>query len=363
MRQDIGSANIQRVKEETVKQNTVIGLDLAKDSFAVVELGPGGQETFKKTFRRGGLKQFLLRRQPATVALEACGSAHYWGRWLKRQGHTPVLLPPQHVKGYLRGQKNDYNDARAIAEACRHGAIRPVPVKTVAQQDEQAFHALRRGLKAESTRLINQMRGLLSEYGLTIPKSVGGFCKRVPELLEDAENGLSDQFRLLLGRQWERLKALREEQAWYDERLQRQAKEDDTCRRLTAVPGIGPVVASALKNWLGDGSQFQRGREASAALGLVPKQYSTGGKSSLYGITKRGDAYLRSLVVHGARAVVRTAPKKQEALSQWALALQARRGHNRAVIAVANKLIRMAWVIVARQEHYRPLESRSWVQA
>lgn len=341
-----------------MQQNSVIGLDLAKTSFAVIELGSGGDIKRRKTFRRDGLKRFLARHRSATVALEACGSAHYGGRWLESHGHTPVLLPPQHVKGYLRGQKNDYNDAQAIAEACRHGAVRAVPVKTVEQQDEQAFHAIRRGLKAESTRLINQMRGLLAEYGLTVPKSASGFCRRVPELLEDAENGLSNRFRELLNRQWQRLSQLREELAWYDQQLKREAREDDTCRRLVEVPGIGPVVAGALKSWMGDGRQFRRGREASAALGLVPRQYSTGGKQSLYGITKRGDAYLRSLVVHGARAVVRTAKAKQDALSQWALAVEARRGHNRAVIAVANKIIRMAWVLVARREHYRPVENR-----
>jgi len=200
-------------------------------------------------------------------------------------------------------------------------------------------------------------------YGLTVPKSVSGFCRRVPELLEDADNGLSDRFRALLNRQWRRLTHLRKEQAWYDEQLKRQAKEDDICRRLIEIPGIGPVVASALKSWMGDGLQFRRGRDASAALGVVPRQYSTGGKQSLHGITKRGDAYLRSLVIHGARAVVRTAAKKQDALSQWALALQARRGHNRAVVAVANKIIRMAWVIVARQEHYRPVENRMLAEA
>ena len=210
----------------------------------------------------------------------------------------------------------------------------------------------------ESTRLVNQMRGLLAEYGLTVPKSVSAFCRRVPELLEDAENGLSTRFRMLLNRQWHRLKALLEEQVWYDEQLRQQAKEDNACRRLTGIPGVGPVVASALKSWMGDGQQFRRGRDASAALGLVPKQHSTGGKQSLYGITKRGDAYLRSLVVHGARAVVRTAKSKQDALSQWALALEARRGHNRAVVAVANKIIRMAWVVVARHEHYRPAENQ-----
>ena len=339
-------------------QNTVIGIDLAKTSFAVIELGRGGDVKRRKTFRRDGLKRFLAKHEPTTVALEACGSSHYWGRWLEALGHKAVLLPPQHVKGYLRGQKNDYNDAQAIAEACLHGAIRPVAVKGIEQQDDQAFHAIRRSLKVESTRLVNQMRGLLAEYGLTVPKSVSAFCRRGPELLEDAENGLSTRFRMLLNRQWHRLKALLEEQVWYDEQLRQQAKEDNACRRLTGIPGVGPVVASALKSWMGDGQQFRRGRDASAALGLVPKQHSTGGKQSLYGITKRGDAYLRSLVVHGARAVVRTAKSKQDALSQWALALEARRGHNRAVVAVANKIIRMAWVVVARHEHYRPAENQ-----
>lgn len=346
-----------------MRQHSVIGIDLAKESFALVELDGAGKEVRRKTFRRAGLKRFLARQEPTTVALEACSSGHYWGRWLAQQGHQPVLLPPQHVKGYLRGQKNDYNDALAIAEACQHGRVRPVRVKSVEQQDEQAVHAIRRSLTGESTRLINQMRGLIAEYGITVPKSVSGFCRRIPEILEDADNGLSGRFRELLHRQWLRLQHLREELAWYDAELERQAKQDDTCRRLDAIPGVGSVVASALKGWLGDGQQFRRGRDASAALGLVPRQHSTGGKQSLHGITKRGDPYVRALVVHGARAVVRTAPGKDDAMSRWVVSLAERRGHNKAVVALANKIIRMAWVIVARHEEYRPVEDRRVAEA
>lgn len=334
-------------------KHTTLGIDLAKNVFAVVTLGLNGKEKWRKTVRRHQLMKLLAQQEPCTVAMEACGSAHYWGRRIRELGHEAVLLPPQHVKGYQRGQKNDYNDARAIAEACQHGAIRPVAIKSVEQQDDQAFHGIRRGLDRERTRLSNQLRGLLAEYGVVMPVALSAFRRAIPAILEAADNGLTARFRQLLNRQYQRFLELEEELAWYDRQLKVQAKEDDVCRRLDEIPGVGPVVASALKSWLGDGKQFRRGREASAALGLVPRQYSSGGKDHLYGITKRGDGYIRSLVVHGARAVVAQADRKTDALSRWIIRLKTLRGFNKATVALANKLVRIAWVVVARGERYR----------
>lgn len=337
-----------------MKNVTTVGIDIAKTVFFLVALGPDGGRLWRKKLRRGQLLKVIAQLPECRIAMESCASSHYWGREFEKQGHAVVLLPAQHVKGYLRGQKNDYNDASAIAEACQHGRARPTRIKTIEQQDEQAFHRIRRRLIAERTRLVNQTRGLLAEYGVVVREGVTALRTALPELLELENDNLSPRFRELLHRQYERLLALDEELAWYKRHLETQAKTDPVCQRLNALPGFGPVVSSAVKSWLGDGQQFGCARDASAALGVVPRQHTTGGRPMLLGITKRGDKYVRTQVIHGARAVVRVAAKKEDRLSQWINELVARRGHNRAVVALANKLIRMAWVVVAREEVYRP---------
>lgn len=335
---------------------TTIGIDLAKNTFAVYGLGPKGQCSWRRKARRKQLLEQLVRLEPCTVALEACGSSHYWARQIRKLGHQVELLPPQHVKGYLRGQKNDYNDAQAIAEASEHGRIRPVPIKSVEQQDEQMLHKLRQGVSKDRTRISNQLRGLLAEYGVIFPQGVAALRRELPVALGDADNGLTDRARQLLNRQYERFLAVETELAWYDQQVRQVAKQDETCRRLQAIPGVGEVVASLLKGWMGDGRQFHKGRDAAAALGLVPRQNSTGGKEVLLGISKRGDPYVRAQLVHGARAVVARADKKTDRLSRWVQRLKAERGFNKATVALANKLVRIAWVVIARGEHYRPLE-------
>ncbi|WP_347333027.1 IS110 family transposase [Marinimicrobium locisalis] len=337
---------------------TTIGIDLAKNEFALYGLGPKGQCGWKCKVRRKQLLNRLAKLAPCTVAMEACGSSHYWARTIQAQGHTVVLLPPQHVKGYLRGQKNDYNDAQAIAEACEHGRIRPVPIKSVEQQDEQMLHKLRRSVSNERTRMSNRLRGLLAEYGVIIPKGIAALRRELPLALEDAENELSTWARQLLNRQYRRFLEVEQELAWYDQEVERQAKADEVCQRLDELPGVGLMVASVLKGWMGDGQQFQRGRDAAAALGLVPRQNSTGGKEVLLGISKRGDPYVRAQLVHGARAVVSRVDQKSDQLSRWIQRIKAQRGVNKATVALANKLVRMAWVIIARGERYRPLEER-----
>ena len=335
-------------------KNNLIAVDIAKNIFHIVVFNQAGTEQQKKMLRRGQLLNFFAQQARCRVAMEACASSHYWGRQLKSLGHEVVLLPPQHVKAYLRGQKNDYNDARAIAEAAYHGAIRPVRVKTVEQQDEQTFHRLRKHCSRELTSTSNQLRGLLGEYGIVIPLGISAVRRELPFILEDAENGLSTRCRDLLRMQYEKLLSISEQLHWYDEQLKRQAKEDDVCRRLCEMPGFGPVVSSAVKEWMGDGQQFKRGRCASAALGIVPKQHSSADKQRLGGITKRGDSTVRSLLIHDARSVVSAAKNKADGLSLWINNLVAKRGFNKAVVALANKLLRIAWVIIARNERYRP---------
>ena len=337
--------------------HTLIGLDLAKSVFHMIKLDRHGKLTWRKKFSRAQLKRYFANRQSTHIAMEACGSAHYWARLFESLGHTVALLPPKHVKGYLRGQKNDYNDAQAIAEAAYHGALRSVPVKSVPQQDEQAFHRMRSQCVGERTRVVNQIRGLLAEYGLVIPQGTTAVRKALPLILADAENGLTPRFRELLDRQYQRLVTLDEELGWYKAQLQQQSKHDEVCQRLQDIPGFGPVVSSAVKCWMGDGQQFRRGRDASAALGIVPRQYSSGDKERLLGITKRGDGYTRSQIINGARSVVIRAGGKTDALSCWIVHLVETRGFNKAVVALANKLIRIAWVVIARGERYQPREA------
>ena len=336
-----------------MKKDTTIGIDLAKNVFALVALNQAGKESWRKTVRRKQLLALLAKQEQCMVAMEACGSSHYWAREIRKLGHDVQLLPPQHVKGYLRGQKNDYNDASAIAEACQHGKIRPVPIKSPEQQSKQSFHVIRRSIANERVRLSNQLRGILAEYGISLPKGVATLRRELPFILEDAENDLPIELRTLLARQYERFRDIEEELAWYEQQIKLQVKQDEVCQRLNEVPGIGPVIASSLKSWMGDGRQFSRGRDASAALGLVPRQHSSGGKNVLLGITKRGDSHMRALVVHGARSILSRVEGKTDPLSKWAQKLKTNRGFNKAAVALANKLVRIAWVIIARGETYR----------
>jgi transposase len=340
-------------KEETAMKDTIVGLDLAKNVFHLATINQVGKLIKRKKLKRSQVREYFIQLEPCRIAMEACASAHYWAREFKGMGHEVELLPAQHVKAYSRGQKNDYNDALAIAESALHGTIRPVTIKCVEQQDDQALHRIRCQLVGDKTRLINQVRGLLAEYGIVLPQSEAAFRREIPVILGDAENGLTMNFRQLLNRQHQRFLSLVEEITWYQGQLNIQARTDDVCRRLTGIPGFGPVVSSGVKGWMGDGRQFNKGRDASAALGLVPRQHSTGGKERLSGITKRGDPYVRSLVIHGARTVVMRAKTKTDPLSVWINRLVATRGFNKAVVALANKLVRIAWVIIARNETYK----------
>ena len=337
--------------------HTLVGLDLAKNVFHAVKLDRHGNLTWRKKFSRTQLKRYFGNRKPTRIAMEACGSSHYWARLFEDLGHLVQLLPPKHVKGYQRGQKNDYNDAQAIAEAAFHGAVRPVPIKSIEQQDEQAFHRMRSQCIGDRTRVVNQMRGLLAEYGLVVPKGIQSIRNALPGILEDAENGLTDRFRGLLHRAYQRLLALDQELERFDLELKHQGKQDEVCQRLQEIPGYGPVVSSALKSWMGNGRQFRRGRDASAALGIVPRQHTSGDKERLLGITKKGDRYTRSQVINGARSVVIQAKRKSDPLSLWINRVREARGFNKAVVAVANKTVRIAWVIIARGERYQPREA------
>lgn len=263
------------------------------------------------------------------------------------------MIPAQHVKPYLLGNKNDYNDAQAIAEAVTRPRLRCVTIKTEAQQDVQAIHRLRSRCLRERTALCNQIRGLVGEYGLILPKGVNGVRKRVPELLEDAENGLSDLFRRLLSQRYRQLQELDEHIDFYTGEVERHNRQSEACQRLQTAPGFGTVIASAFYSAIGNGEAFRRGRDVSASLGIVPRQHSSGGKEQLLGISKRGDPYLRSLLIHGARSVVTWAAQKDDKLSRWINKIRAGRGFNKAVVAMANKMARIGWAILANKSVYQ----------
>jgi transposase len=334
-----------------------VGLDIAKNVFYALAIGQKSKEQWRRKLSRRQVLSFFANLEQCCIALEACGSSHYWARELLKLGHRVELLPPQHVKGYLRGQKNDYNDARAIAEASQHGAVRPVPIKTAMQQEQQAFHRIRASLVKTQTGIVNQMRGLLAEHGIIIGKAKGQFRRAIPLILEDADNGLGELLRMLLQRQYQRFCDLEEELSWYEQEIQAQAKQDEAVQQLMTIRGFGPVNSSVFKSWVGDGQQFTKGRHASAALGLVPGQYGTGGRVKLLGITKRGDSQVRTALIHGARAVVRLAAGRTDPLSQWINRLVATRGFNKAVVAYANKMARIGWALIAKGNAYDPTKS------
>jgi transposase len=332
---------------------TTVGLDLAKQVFHVVCCDAHGKVVGKRMLRRAQVLRYFANLPVALVGMEACGGAHYWARELQALGHAVKLLPARSVKAFVQGNKNDYNDALAIAEAVVRPEMRAVAVKTAAQQDIQALHRMRQQCVATRTRLCNQLRGLLGEYGMVLPRGVGSLRRRLPALLEDAENGLSTFFRRLLAEGYQQLRALDEHIATYDTEVVQHSRQDDACQRLRTIPGFGPIVASVFHSQVGDGQAYRRGRDVSAAMGLVPRQHSSGGKTVLLGISKRGDRQLRSLLVHGARAVVRQAAHKDDRLSRWVNRLKAQRGHNKAVVALANKLARIGWAVLHNRSTYQ----------
>ncbi len=333
---------------------TTVGIDIAKSVFHVFAVNKMGALVKKKQLKRNELLTFIAQLEPCRIVMEACGGAHHWAREFQKLGHEVKLIAPQYVKPYVKGNKNDYNDAEAIAEAAQRPNMRFVPIKTQEQQDIQALHRLRERTVKERTALANQIRGLLAEYGIVIRLGITAVRKALPEILEDGENGLTPRGRACFAQLRDELVEIDATCARYEQQIVQVNQEYEVCRRLDKVIGIGPITATATYAAAGTAKEFRNGRHFSAWLGLVPRQHSSGGKDTLLGISKRGNAYLRTLFIHGARAVLRTAATKQDRFSRWANALHARRGHNRACVAVANKLARIAWVILAKGEAYRP---------
>lgn len=331
-----------------------VGLDIAKQVFQVHGVDRSGKVVMRKRLRRAEVARFFAEIEPCLIGLEASGGAHYWCRVLSRLGHTARLIAPQFVKPYVKSQKNDANDAEAICEAVSRPSMRFVPAKSVEQQDLQCLHRVRSRLIGCRTQLVNQIRGLLAEYGIVLPQHVAQLRRHLPSLLEDDNNELTRSTRYLFHSLYEELMELETRIAAADERIDRAFRENAECQRIAAVEGIGPVTATAVVAAISDGRAFRNGRQFAAWLGLVPRQHSSGGKARLLGISKRGDPYLRTLLVHGARSVVYRAKLKNDRRSCWINDKQQRLGTARACVAVANKNARIIWSLMAKQQVYRP---------
>lgn len=333
-----------------------IGVDLAKNVFQLHGVDESEKLMWRRQLRRSRWIETLSATvvPGAEVGMEACAGAHHWARELLGRGYRVKLMAPQFVKPYVKSNKTDRNDAAAICEAMSRPTMRFVEVKSVEQQDIQAVHRVRSELVSQRTAKGNQTRGLVAEYGLVAPKSLARLRRAMVEWLEDGENGLSMRFRRLLSGLREDLLGLDRRVKELDEELKALARDNAGAQRLMQLRGVGPVTASALVATLGRGEQFRRGRDFAVSIGLTPRQHSSGGKERLLGISKRGDAYLRKLLVHGARAVIGHAQGREDALSRWLQSLLARKHTNVVTVALANKTARMAWYLVRTEVDYRP---------
>ena len=333
---------------------TTVGIDLAKNVFHVHGVDEGGKAVLKKQLKRAQVVPFFATLEPCLIGMEACGGAHPWARGLEKLGHTVKLMAPQFVKPYVKTNKNDAADAEAICEAVSRPSMRWVPIKTGEQQAVLALHRARQGFVKARTAQANPIRGLLAEYGIVIPQGINNIAKRLPEILEDGENELPGVFRPLLQRLGEHLKELDRQVDELDVRIQSWHRENAASRKLAAIPGIGPLTASALVASIGDAKSFENGRQLAAWLGWVPHQHSSGGKQTLLGISKRGDSYLRTLLIHGARAVIRVSERKVEQANSWLTRIVGRRNKNVAAVALANKNARIVWALLAHDREFRP---------
>jgi transposase len=361
MQHDAASADAhQRNQEEAEMDATTVAVDVAKTVFEVAIANRQWHIVARHRFSRRRFTKFLATTPPTHVVMEACGTAHYWGRCAQRHGHTITLLPPAYVRPYVRRNKTDRTDAEALLEAIRSGQIPSVPVKSVAQQALVALHRIREQWMATRTARINVLRGILREQGVLLPAGAGPALRAIPAILEDAENTLANPLCRMISLVYEEVRQLEACIGALERELRAVAEADPVATRLREIPGIGLLTATALVGTVGHIHAFRRARQFASWLGLTPREYSSGAHRRLGGISKRGDVYLRCLLTHGARAVLQAAhrrTKTQEPLTrlhQWALTVQARRGHNKATIAVANKLGRIVWAVWTRDVEFDP---------
>jgi transposase len=337
---------------------TTVGIDLAKNVFQIHGVDERGHAVLKKQLKRSQMMEFFVNLPPCLIGMEACGSAHHWARELAKLGHTVKLMAPQFVKPYVKTNKNDMADAEAICEAVARPNMRFVPIKTVEQQAILSLHRVRQGLVKARTAQSNQIRGLLGEFGLIVPKGISQIAPRIPDILEDGDNGLPGMFRDLISRLLTHFNDLHCQVLELEALIKAWHRDNPASLKLAEIPGIGPITASAMVASVGNARDFSNGRQLAAWLGLVPKQHSTGGKSVLLGISKRGDSYLRTLLIHGARAAILAAQRRLDRgegqADAWLTGLLQRRNPNIAAVALANKNARIIWALLTQDRTYQP---------
>lgn len=313
-----------------------------------------GNKVFSKRLTRGELPKFMAQSPACLVGMEACGSAHHWARKFTKMGHTVKLMNPQYVKPYIKTNKNDANDAEGISEAVTRPTMRFVGIKTIEQQDICMLHRIRERLLKQRTQLQNHIRGLLAEYGIVIAVGIKSLRTKLPEILEDETNELSPRARRHFAELYDELRLVLERSNKYDDELAKVVKEDERCQRLLTVPGVGVISATILVANVGDGQQFRNGRQVASFFGLVPRQCSSGNNQRLLGISKRGDRYIRSLLIHGGRSVVQSVMRKgAPPTNLWLKELVKRVGKNKAAVAVANKNARIIWALLTNKTTYQ----------
>lgn len=332
---------------------TLIGIDLAKSIFQVCGVNQAGKRAFNRQVRRARLMEFLLQYPDAVIAMEACSGSNFWGRALQQRGFKVMLIPPQHVKPFVKGNKNDRNDAFAITEAARRPDLKCVEPRTLAQTDLIQVHRVLDRMVRQRTALINQVRGFLNEYGIVVAQGKEKLLAAMPNLLEDAENGLTPSSRALFQQLLEQWQQANEAISRVEKGLKSQASTSEDAQRLMKMKGVAERISTATIAHAGNGHGYKSGRHFAANLGLVPKERSSGGQQKLGGITKRGNQYLRRLLIQGAWSVVRNVDKNDDRMSRWARQLVERRGKHIAAVAVANKMARIMWSMLYHQTEFR----------
>lgn len=331
---------------------TMIGIDLAKNVFQVHGTDKAGRALLKKQLKRAQVLTFFAKLSPCRVGMEACGSAHYWGRKLQELGHEVRLIAPQYVRPFVRRNKNDAADAQAICEAMQRPQLPTVPLKNAEQQAILSVHRARQGFVKARTAQANQIRGLLAEYGIVLAQGIEQIAKGLPQIIEEGHNELPGLFRELLQRLLQQLKELDRQVHELEAQIQSWHRHNSASQRLARIPGVGPITASAMVASIGQASSFKNARQLAAWLGIVPRQRSTGGRPRLLGISKRGDSYLRTLLIHGARAVIGVAQRNPGA-DPWLSGLLARRHKNVVAVALANRNARIIWALLAHGRDYQ----------
>lgn len=336
-----------------MKKVTTLGIDLAKNSFQLHGVNAEGKIVLRKKVSRSQLSIIIANLPECLIGMEACSGANFWAREFLTYGHKVKLISPQFVKPYVKSNKNDANDAEAICEAVSRPSMRFVPIKTLEQQDIQSIHRIRSRLVKEKTALMNSLRGLLHEYGVSIPQGVSSLRKKLIELSETEITATTSFFCNDL---YEEILQKEEQIKRYDRKIEEIFNANEICKKIESVPGVGKQTATIIFTAIGNGVEFKNGREFAAYLGLVPKQSSTGGKTRLLGISKRGDKYIRSLLVHGARSVVLHSSKKEDERSLWVQKLKEKKGLNKTTVAIANRNARIIWAIINSNSSYKTKE-------